>query len=409
MTHRQLKIGYFTLAAITSFATTYYFSYLFFYAQRQFHFGNLDNLLLSATSGFIYMCAAWYGGRFGQERGYFAALKLGFGLMAAAMASGWFFSHPIGQFASAIIWTLGMCFTWPNLEALMSEGESPDGLKQMVGVYNLVWAGGAAFAFFVGGALIENLGWQSIFWLPAGLHLAQLILTVRLERRFVALPALTQEAAVECSVSESFTPLAETTTRARARCFLRMAWLANPFAYIAINTAIPLIPGLARRFDLTPALAGVFCSAWMFARLGAFALLWRWTRWHYRFRWLLLAYLLLVLSFAALLLAPRLWAVVAAQVVFGGAVGLIYYSSLFYSMDASETKGVHGGMHESAIGFGIFAGPAVGAVAARFFPQQPNVSTWAVSGILLLGLTALCWLRQSNLQVSRQYLRNTKP
>ena len=56
-----------------------------------------------------------------------------------------------------------------------------------------------------------------------------------------------------------------------------MAWLANPFAYIAINTLIAVMPGLAARLHLTPMLAGFACSLWCFARLGAFVLLWLWT------------------------------------------------------------------------------------------------------------------------------------
>jgi len=138
--------------------------------------------------------------------------------------------------------------------------------------------------------------------------------------------------------------------------------------------------------DLSPMLAGFVCSAWMFARLGAFLALWRWSGWHYRFGWLLSSYLLLIASFAGLLLAPYLWAVVLAEIVFGWAIGLIYYSSLFYSMDASEAKGVHGGVHEAAIGLGIFTGPALGAAAVGFFPHQAHVSAWAVSGLLIVGL-----------------------
>jgi hypothetical protein len=78
-----------------------------------------------------------------------------------------------------------------------------------------------------------------------------------------------------------------------------------------------------------------------------------------------------------------------AETVFGVALGLIYYSSLFYSMDVSETKGVHGGIHEAAIGLGNFAGPAVGAAALHFLPQRPNSGAWAVAGLLLTGLLAL--------------------
>ncbi len=101
----------------------------------------------------------------------------------------------------------------------------------------------------------------------------------------------------------------------------------------------------------------------------------------------------MIFSFAALLLAPQFWVVIAAQVVFGLAVGLIYYSSLFYSMDASDTKGEHGGLHEAAIGLGICAGPALGATALTFFPQSPDSGALAVTALLVCGLGGLVWLR----------------
>ena len=73
-----------------------------------------------------------------------------------------------------------------------------------------------------------------------------------------------------------------------------------------------------------------------------------------------------------------------AQIFFGVAIGLIYYSSLFYSMDASEAKGEHGGIHEAAIGVGNCIGPAVGAASLQFLPQYANSGAIAVSALLLL-------------------------
>jgi len=168
-----------------------------------------------------------------------------------------------------------------------------------------------------------------------------------------------------------------------------MAWLANPFAYIGMNTLIALMPGIAQRLELSTMLAGFWGSLWCFARFGTFVGLWLWPGWHYRFRWLLTAYLALVWAFVIILLAPNLPVLVAAQMVFGGAVGLIYYSSLFYSMDISKTKGEHGGIHESIIGLGNCAGPAVGAAALQFFPQYSHSGALAVTLLLLCGLGGL--------------------
>jgi predicted MFS family arabinose efflux permease len=400
MTHRKLKLGYLTLEGLNAFATGYYFTYLFFFLEARFHFSNLENLAVAATNGFVYCVVAWYGGRFGQVHGYFNGLKLGFTAMGLGLLSGLVLpSGAAGQILTVIVWTLGMSFTWPTLEALVSEDEDRMGVTRMVGVYNVVWASGSGLATFVGGLLYERWGAVSIFWLPAGIHGIQAALTFWLERRYAQEhrnAAASTPAAMRAAVPDLTPTEAEAAhlSRAVAHSFQRMAWLANPFAYIAISTVIPLIPALAQRYGLSPTYAGFFCSVWLFARLGAFVLHWRWTPWHYHFGWLLGAYVALVLSFAAIFLVPQLWAVVLAQIFFGWAIGLVYYSSLFYSMDATDTKGVQGGIHESAIGFGVFAGPAVGAVALRFFPGLVNMSTWAVSGLLLVGLAGLYWLRR---------------
>ena len=174
-----------------------------------------------------------------------------------------------------------------------------------------------------------------------------------------------------------------------------MSWLANPFAYIAINTLVAVMPGIARRLELSTMLAGFCCSVWCFTRFGAFVLLWFWNGWHYRFRWLLAAFIVLIAGFVAVLVVPNLAVVVVAQVFFGAALGLIYYSSLFYSMDLSDAKGEHGGIHEAAIGLGNCAGPAVGAASLYLVPQYSNSGALAVTVLLVLGLggMAAIWAR----------------
>ncbi len=102
----------------------------------------------------------------------------------------------------------------------------------------------------------------------------------------------------------------------------------------------------------------------------------------------------MIATFAAILLFANIWLLVAAQIVFGFAVGLIYYSSLFYSMDASDAKGEHGGVHEAAIGAGIFLGPAIGFSALHLFPANPNSSAHLVSLVLTVGIGGLFFLRK---------------
>jgi predicted MFS family arabinose efflux permease len=390
---RRLKPGFFILEGLNSFGTVYYFYYFYFFMKTAFGVGDKTNLALAALNGAAYAIGAWFGGRFAQRFGYFTALKLGFGLMAGSMCVGLTLASKTGQVLVMVSTVAGMCFTWPTLEALVSEGEDRAGLQWMVGFYNVVWATTAAIGNFAGGAMFQKLGHRSLFYVPAAIQVAQFGLTLWLEaqvRRSASMPLAPHSVRSEEKPDGSdLRAPAVSVGGVKARSFQRMAWLANPCAYVAINTLIAATPGVAARLGLSAMQAGFCCSVWCFARVGAFMVLWFWNGWHYRFRWLLAAYLALVGGFTAILTAPSLAAVVVAQVIFGGAIGLVYYSSLFYSMDSSETKGEHGGIHEAVIGLGNFAGPAVGAASLWLLPTYANSGAWAVSGLLALGLPGL--------------------
>ncbi len=386
------KPAIFLLEGLNALATTWYFFYIYFFMQERFGFDKLQNLLLAAGLGFIYTFAAIYGGRFAQKHGYFRALKIGFFVLAVALAVGTQRESLAAHLAVMIVGTIGMCFTWPTLEALACEGESPRRLQKMVGIYNLVWSLASAFAYFTGGAMIEVWGLKAMFIVPAAIHFMQLALTLWLEQKAKLSPALSPATPLE--ISALLHPEARHRSPFSPKAFLKMAWLANPFAYLAVNTIVAVIPSLAQQLHLTPRLAGYFCSVWLFVRAGAFLFLWLWPGWHYRFRWLVSAYVAMVASFSLMLLVPNLAALFAAQLAFGIAIGLIYYSSLFYSMDVGDTKGEHGGLHEAAIGAGSCMGPAIGAAALYYFPGTPGSSVWAVSAMLVCGLAGLVWLRR---------------
>ncbi len=387
----RIKAGVFVLEGLNAYGTTVYFTYLFFYMRQRFGFTNLENLALCAVSGAVYAGWVVLAGRYAQRHGYFQALRWGFVILVGAMVLGSELASVVGQMAVMIGWTLGIGLTWPALEAITSEHEPRDRLQRLLGIYNLVWSAGSGLATFSGGMVLEHFGPRGIFLLPAALHAVQLGLLAWLERdhrrttaRGAPAPAAATAAPPVCRAEPGPVP---------RRVFMQMAWIANPLAYVAVNAIIPVIPGLAEKFALSPAWAGVFCSVWALARAGGFGLFWWWDGWHYRFRWLVTAFGALIVSFALILLGHHLGGLVAAQVVFGLSLALIYYSSLFYSMDVGETKGEHGGFHEAAIGAGIFGGPALGAASLYFFPGVATAHAWAVSAVLVGGLGWLLALR----------------
>ena len=385
---RHSKLPCFVIEGLNAFATGIYFNWLFFYPQSQFHFGVAENLGLVALHGLVYPGAAWFGGWYAHRVGYFSALKIGFAVMTAALVTGALLPFALAQACVLMIWTFGMCFTWPTLQSLVSDGVTGPRLPRLAGIYNIVWSGVSGVSYFIGGALLDWLGVASLFWIPAVIHVGQIGMVFWLERTNSSEKIFPQEP-IPGKVSDE--PAEEDPLTKKK--FLRLALLANPVAYIAINTAIPMIPVVAKRFELSPTLTGIFCSVWFFVRMGAFILFWLWPGWHYRFGFLLAAKFLLIVSFLGILFSPQLWILLVAQIFFGLSVGLIYYSSLYYSMHGGTSKSKHGGVHEAVIGLGTLLGAGVGLGAKYFFPNVNGVSIWAVSGLLLIGLAALIWLR----------------
>ncbi len=383
---------WFSLVAINSLAVTYYFNYLFFYMSDHFGFGNRENLLLTVMHGAIYAICAWNSGRFAHRFGYLFSLRLGFfGMLGVTVLAG-ITPHVFGYSPAALVaqcallavWTCSICLTWPTLQALLTHDQPAASMPHTAGLYNVVWASTSALGYCTGGALMHTFGGEALFWVAAGLHLFELLMLSRTKE----LPSPTQSTgSIAPELLEHRRPIARTPT------FLHLAWLANPFAYIAINGLLPVIPTLAARLGLNSAAAGAICSVWFWVRLAAFVWFWQWPGWHYRFRWLLAAFIALGAGFTAILMSPSIWMLIVSQVVFGLAVGLIYYSSLFYSMDRGESKGTRGGFHEAAIGVGVCSGPAVGASALLMVPDHPQAGMWAISTVLFLGLIPFLLIR----------------
>jgi MFS family permease len=376
----SIKPIFYCIALLNCYASVFYSNFLFFYMKGHFGFGDLENLLLAAFNGMVYAFSSWKCGGFAQRFGYARSIYIGCIGFASAMVAGLLLHTVAAQIIVFGVWTISVCFIWPALEAIICEG-SETKISDRVGTYNLIWAGGSATAYFTTGMILERFGMQSLFRIPLCL---------------VAVETVVLSTVIFIFRKRKFSPAVATATVMTSRPpmskrFMHMAFLANPLSYVAINTVLPLIPSISSTMGLSTAAAGIVCSIWMFARLGTFALLWRWTGWHYRFRWLAGAMLGLLVSFTVLILARSIPLMLAAQIGFGASVGLIYYSSLYYSMNASEKRGANGGLHEAMIGTGLFLGPLCGAGAIVLLPAS-NAGTWSVSGLLAAGLSALLWM-----------------
>ena len=115
MSSRQFKSFYFALAALNTLATTWFASYLFFFLRDRFGFGNRENLWVSALYGFVYLFAAWQGGKFAQRRGFITSLKVGFAGLTVMTVVGALMDSVIGILLAMVGYTVALLFTWPAL------------------------------------------------------------------------------------------------------------------------------------------------------------------------------------------------------------------------------------------------------------------------------------------------------
>ena len=108
---RQHQILGYTIEGLNSFGTVLYFTYLYFLLHARFGFRDTQNLAVAALLGLVYAVAAWQGGKFGQRHGNFAALKLGFGLMAVS----YLIASQLHFAAGQILGAAKLPWRWPNL------------------------------------------------------------------------------------------------------------------------------------------------------------------------------------------------------------------------------------------------------------------------------------------------------
>jgi MFS family permease len=392
MISKSKKLFY-AVEGLNTFASVYYTNYIFFFMKNEFGFGDFENLLLAALNGFVYTIGSWQGGKFAQKFGNVKSIAIGISGIIAALLFGLTFGKLPAQLITYIVYTIALCMIWPALEAIVSDESDDCTLSTMVGVYNVTWAGTAALAYFVTGYLLETLGMKSIYWLPVLIHICQLGIVLPLAVNALKKDKAKANKVVRVNTTDHAPP-------SYSKRFLHMAWVANPFSYIAISTILPLIPSISQKLGLSTALAGITCSIWMFARLITFFTLWKWRGWHYHFRWLAGSFVTMVIGYAGMLLAVNIIQLIAAQILFGVSTGIIYYSSLYYSMHGSEEKGAHGGLHEAMIGSGLFAGPAFGALYIFLVPSTQN-SGLPVNALLIVGLCAIGWMGRFRLKSNK--------
>ena len=375
-----------------SFSVTVYSTGAYFYASERLGATPAQCLWLSAGWGLSYVFISLLAGvlseRWGARR-LIVGMGTACGLTALAGLTTVYLPAARslwGLFLAMAAFNLTANQLWPALESAITRSPGSVPLSRRVAGYNLTW-GSSSFAAIFCIPYIKAASWSMIFILPAAGCLAGAAVA-----HFLAVPQESIGTRPEGTEQRGSAPGA---SRLRAQRLLHMAWVGNAMSYVALNVLVPVLPVIVRLSGATTAsAAAVLISVWSLTRTAGFLLTWRWTSWQYSVRWLLGAYLVLMISFAAMLLAPQNTALLlAAEATFGASAALLYSSSLYYAMHVSSGAGGHAGVHEALIGVGVTIGPLAGALAGAASTGAPGsippATIAAVCGVLGAGFAAL--------------------
>ncbi|MGN6370931.1 MAG: MFS transporter [Phycisphaerae bacterium] len=387
-TNRNL-LPWFAIECLNSYAATLFCTGAYDFADAQLHVTPALRLWLSATWGFAYIFISLQSGRlaerFGPRRVVGAMV-----LLSAFTALIPLLTMKIPSVFLLLLLMIPFNFTsstiWPAIESAITRTHAPMPLNMRTAMYNVSWGSAGFVSFFTCGAL-EKLWWGNVFFVPALCSALSFILFLLF-------------AAPESAVGKEHVPeesehereLDTPDMQHRAKTLLHLAWIGNALAYVAINVVLPVKMRLATEAGIENLTTiGFATSVWGLVRVFAFAALWKWSGWHYKFRWLLGGQIALWISFVLLLVFNNIPMLILMQIVFGLATAMIYSSSFYYAMHVSEGHGGHAGIHEALIGLGICVGPAVSALASGDAVRHEaflRIAT-AVSIVMALGILAM--------------------
>lgn len=385
-TARHSIRDYYIVGGINSIAATLFMYCSFFWARGTFAYSDDWNMRMATLQGLASILAAHFGGILGDRLGFDRVIQRALPTVCALLTAGLLLDWKLTPMLLTPAYALTMVMTWPCVEAAILHAPSGRSMPFRLGLYNVVWGSMSAVGFLASGWLYR---WRpdSILWVPILLHL---IAWAWLHRGAPDRPVAHAASAMQVHHAGAAIPVA-----VKAR-FLWLALIGNATAYLMLNGFLALAPHVGERLQLDAAKAIWLTCLLLGGRMVAFSVFWRWEGWHYRTSWALAGLWVAPLSLAGIFFFDQTILIAALLILFGLAIGLTYYGSIYYSLEFGEEKGQGGGRHEAVLGIGILSGPLVGA-AGSYFTGSVTGGKWAILGLataLTTGLT-LWILRQS--------------
>jgi len=376
-------LDYYIVAGLNSFGCSLFLLSIFFWARERYAFTNTENLLIGATQGICYIISARIGGKLSDRFGYHRLLSFGLAGMSFITLIAWIPDNRMVPFATIAIYTIFMGGTWPSLMSGVMHLPGKLNVPQRLGIYNLVWSLSGTLGFFISG-FIFTWNADSVLWITGLVHAAQLawIFYHRGRHR------------IEGSTAMQVPHTGNRQPPEIKHYLTRLSWLSNSLGYFLAGAFSALTPHLGEKLALSQSWTIWLGASLLGARGLGFILFWKWEGWHFSKAWSLTALWSAPLLLAVVFFSPSIVVVATACLLLGLSVGLSYYMSIYYSLDARDEKGEQGGLHESIIGMGILIGPLVGAAGGYITGSTLGAKATIIIGALIISGIGLLILKK---------------
>jgi MFS family permease len=354
-----------------------------------FHFA-----VLLAVAGLVTAFGSVYLSRLSDQFGrrpliLVSTLGISLTSLLFAWASAWWHLHAIIIARSAF---MGMF--WPSLEARITDGADGRQMTRRLGQFGIAFCIGVMLGHLLSGWLHD----QSVripFYVAAGIGLVLLAVfhvVFRLDRSHDGHVASEPE---DIGLKNGAAVPAELR-----RAFLWSAWLGNALAYASLGILRNMFPRFAKLpvvrggLGFTGLETGLVAAAISVAMLLVFMVLGRWHKWHYRYRYMVGSQLAMLAGAAMFVSASSISALMVGSVLFGAGIGMVYISSIYYSLAGKSQRAGQSGLHEAVICLGSCGGMVVVA-AVSLGVGAHRTPYWVCSGLLLAGIIvqAGLWFR----------------
>ena len=281
----------------------------------------------------------------------------------------------------------GLCLSafWPPYEAWIAELNDGRPLEKRVRMFNLAWATGVMIGYGISGYIYELSYMIPFYFAGIGSFIAVTVVT------FQPKPVKQSVHVEEQSQTENN---GSDVQACLTKKFLYISWTAIFFTWITLGVLRYIFPKLISELQMKPSVFGLLMLAWAGTQVVMYFILGATKRWHYKFSVLLILQLLGCIGFVIIYLTnlPILW--LLALILFGLQTGMIYFSSIYYSLHGHTDKGNKSGWHECILSSGGFIGPFIGGVLANYINLKvPYVfcAATVIFGLLVQIYFVMAW------------------